>query len=159
MKTLGKTLAVRILDDAGVSYELHPYQYRAGGEIGLEAAAALSIDPTSLFKAVVLEGNDGAVVALVPSNRRVALGKLMKALRQTSRAAPVAPERAQFLSGYLVGGISPLGLRHDMTVCVDESIVVLDKFYMNAGRRGLMVAMPPDALLAITDAILADIVD
>lgn len=159
MKSIGKTPGIRALDDAGVSYRLRPYNYRGGGEIGLEAAAALNINPSLLFKAVVLEGPCGAVLAAVPSDRRVAPGKLMKALGQSARAEPVAPVRAQSLTGYLVGGISVLGLRHVSTICIDASALSRDLVYVNAGRRGLMVELSPRDLLAVANAVCADIVE
>ncbi len=159
MKRSGKTPALRQLDDASVSYELHPYDYHGEGEIGLEAAAALGVEPMKLLKAVILEGAEGHAVALVPSGRRVAPGKLMKALGQQSRMASVAPARAEYLTGYKVGGISPFGIRRQMTVCIDASAMSKSSVYVNAGRRGLMLAIAPQVLVSVVDAIVADIVE
>jgi Cys-tRNA(Pro)/Cys-tRNA(Cys) deacylase len=159
VKNVGKTPAARLLDGAGIPYTLHPYEYRGHGEIGLEAAAALGLDPKVLFKAVVFESASGAVLAAVPSDMRVAPGKLMKVLGQSARAAPVAPARAQTLTGYMVGGISPFALRRQMHVCVDASALSHMQVYVNAGRRGLIISLSPKDLAKATDAVVADIVE
>jgi Cys-tRNA(Pro)/Cys-tRNA(Cys) deacylase len=159
VKGIGKTLATRALDAAGVGYDLHLYEYRDAGEIGLEAAAALGVEPKRLFKAVVLQDRGGSVLALVPSNRRVAPGKLMKALGRSNRPSPVAPARAQSLTGYLVGGISPLGLKHRLQICIDSTAFEHAFILANAGRRGLMMELSPQALAELAGAKVADIVE
>jgi Cys-tRNA(Pro)/Cys-tRNA(Cys) deacylase len=158
MKGIGNTPAMRLLDERGVPYRLHPYEYSDQGEIGLAAAAALGVDPRCLFKSVVLEGGDGTILAAVPSNSRVAPGKLMKCLGHSKRPAPVAPARAQVLTGYMVGGISPLGHRKKLYVCIDASAMQYSEIFVNAGRRGLMMSLNPQSLAETANAVVADIV-
>ncbi len=158
MKGIGKTPAMRVLDEHGASYRLHPYEYSDHGEIGLAAAAALGVAPQTLFKSVVFESKDGAILAAVPSDGRVAPGKLMKCLAHSNRPLPVAPAKAQALTGYMVGGISPLGHQRKLQVCIDESAILYDEIIVNAGRRGLMMSLRPQSLIEIANAVVADIV-
>lgn len=157
--TIPKTLAVRRLIEESVPFDTVEYAYHGGGEVGLEAARALGVAPGLLFKSVVLEGSGGVIVAVVPSDRRVAVGKLMKAVGHRTRMAPVAPGRAETLTGYRVGGISPIGLKRTFTVCVHVSAFSAPVVYVNGGHRGWMISLSANALVSVTGAVVADIVE
>ncbi|MGW8564719.1 Cys-tRNA(Pro) deacylase [Isoptericola sp. NPDC055881] len=152
------TQAVVALDRAGVPYELHPYEHDPASTLsyGLEAAAALGADPAQVFKTLLADVDGRLVVGIVPVAGSLDLKALARAVggRRAVMADPAAAQRA---TGYVVGGISPLGQKQRHTTVLDESAAALDVVYVSAGRRGLDVSLSPDALLRLTDGRLAPI--
>ena len=157
-KTRGGTPATKALDAAGVSYTLHPYDHdpRAvadGGSYGLEAADALGVDPGRVFKTLValLDGRE-LVVAVVPVSGQLDLKALARALGG-SRATMAPVPDAERATGYVAGGISPVGQKRRLRTVVDESALEHDTVLVSAGRRGLDLETAPADLVAITGAI------
>ncbi|MFC8599996.1 Cys-tRNA(Pro) deacylase [Isoptericola sp. NPDC057191] len=152
------TPAVVALDRAGVPYELHPYEHDPASTLsyGLEAAAALGADPEQVFKTLLADVDGRLVVGIVPVAGSLDLKALARAVggRRAVMADPAAAQRA---TGYVVGGISPLGQKQRHTTVLDESAAAFDVVYVSAGRRGLDVSLSPDALLRLTDGRLAPI--
>jgi Cys-tRNA(Pro)/Cys-tRNA(Cys) deacylase len=143
---------------AKVRFELREYEHDPGAaSYGLEAAAALGLDPACVFKTLVAE-RDGRdlVVAVVPVARLLDLKALAGALgaKRVALADAAAAERA---TGYVVGGISPLGQKKRLPTVVDESALALDTMYVSAGRRGLDIALAPADLIRLCDASTAAI--
>jgi Cys-tRNA(Pro)/Cys-tRNA(Cys) deacylase len=150
------TPALQAADRAGVPYELLEYSHRADADsYGLEAAAALGVAPELIFKTLVTRV-DGRrlVVALVPVNRELDLKALAAAVGgKRAEMAPVT--EAERVTGYVAGGISPLGQRKRLPTVLDEGATALDRLCVSAGRRGLQIRLRPTDLIALTGATLA----
>lgn len=153
----GGTPATVVLAKAGVAFELHPYAHDAAAPAyGLEAAEALGLDPHVIFKTLVARVDDRLTVAVVPVATSLHL-KALAAACGAKKAELAAPADAERATGYVVGGISPLGHRSRLPVVVDDSALGLDRMWVSAGRRGLQVSLAPGHLVAVTSARTAAI--
>ena len=154
--TAGKgTPATVALARAGVDFALHPYDHATGApSYGREAADALGLDPGQVFKTLVARVDGRLTVAVVPVSAALDL-KALAAAAGGKRAVLAEPADAERATGYVVGGISPLGSRTRLPVLVDASVLGLDRVWVSAGRRGLQVSLAPRDLLALTGATTA----
>ena len=152
------TPAVQSAKKAGVSHELLSYEHDPGAEsYGLEAAHSLNLPAQQVFKTLVALVDDQPVVAMVPVAHQLDLKFLARA--HGGKKAQMCPaDKAQRLTGYVLGGISPLGQKKRLPLYLDESAESLEKLYMSAGRRGLEIAMAPQDLLNLTGGKLAALV-
>jgi len=156
----GGTPATVALAKAGVGFELHSYTHDPRSKsYGLEAASALGVDPLRVFKTLVVDcggAKPGLAVAVVPVASQLDLGRCAAALRvkRVGLADPAAVERS---TGYVLGGVSPLGQKTALPTVIDESAELWDTIYVSAGKRGLDVELSPSDLARLTGAILADI--
>ena len=152
------TPAVLELDRAGVAYAVHAYDHDPGSGIGygLEAAAALGVEPASVLKTLVADVDGELVVAVVPVDATLDLKALARAVGG-KRATMADPAVAQRATGYVVGGISPLGQRQRHRTVLDASAGSRERVYVSGGRRGLDVSLAPADLLRLTDGILAPV--
>jgi len=152
------TPAVTEVRRAKVEFELLAYEHDpSAASYGLEAAEVLGLDPQSVFKTLVAERDDGGlVVALVPVARTVDLKALAAAVgaKRVAMADPAAAERA---TGYVVGGISPLGQKKRLPTVIDDGVLTLARVHVSAGRRGLEIALAPADLIRLCDATTAAI--
>ena len=150
------TPAVRELDRARVPYTLHPYEAGSadGHGYGEAAAAALGTDPARLFKTLVTRVDDALTVAVVPVSGQLDL-KALAAAAGGRRAAMADPADAERSSGYVRGGISPLGQRRALPTVVDDSALAWETVFVSAGRRGLQVELAPADLVRLTRAATA----
>ena len=142
---------------AKVSFTLHPYEHDPRAEAyGDEAATALGIDPSRIFKTLVAMVDGKLVCAVVPVAGRLDMKALAAAIggKRAGMAEPAAASRA---TGYVVGGISPLGHRSRLPVVIDASVSSFDTVYVSAGRRGLQVELAPGDLVRAASATLAAI--
>ena len=156
-KPAGGTPAVQALQRAGVAHTLHPYEHDPRAEsYGLEAAEVLGVEQTRVFKTLLADADGRLVVAVVPVSGRLDLKALARTVgaRKATMADPAAAQRA---TGYVVGGISPLGQRSAHPTVVDETAWLFDTVFVSGGRRGLDVELSPDDLVRLTDAVVADI--
>jgi Cys-tRNA(Pro)/Cys-tRNA(Cys) deacylase len=156
-KAAGGTPAVQALERAGVAHALHPYEHDPRAEsYGLEAAEVLGVEPARVFKTLVADADGRLVVAVVPVSGRLDLKALARAVgaRKVAMADPAAAQRA---TGYVVGGISPLGQKRPHATVVDVSALDHDTVLVSAGRRGLDVELAPDDLVSVTSATTAAI--
>lgn len=138
------------LGKAGVTFTLHPYEHAAGAPTyGGEAADALGLSTDEVFKTLVARVDGRLVTAVVPVSGTLDLKALATAVggKKAAMAEPADAERA---TGYVVGGISPLGQRSRLPVVVDDSVLALDGVYVSAGRRGLQVRLAPADLLRVS---------
>lgn len=151
------TPATTLLVRAGVHHTLHPYRHdprnRAYGD---EAALALGVDPAQLFKTLIASVDDRLVCAVVPVSASLDL-KALAAASGGKRAALAEPAAAQRATGYVLGGISPLGMRTTLPTVVDASASGFATVFVSAGRRGLQVELAAEQLVALTGAQLAAI--
>jgi Cys-tRNA(Pro)/Cys-tRNA(Cys) deacylase len=151
------TPATVLLTKAKVPFTLHPYEHDARSTaFGDEAAAALGVDPARIFKTLIAAVEGKLACAVVPVAARLDLKAFAAALggKRAELADPAAAARA---TGYVVGGISPLGQRSRLPVVVDASAETFDTVYVSAGRRGLQVELAPADLVRTTGARLAAI--
>ena len=151
------TPAVAALERAGVSFTQHPYEHDPRHpSYGLEAAEALGLDPQQVLKTLLAQVGDRLAVAVLPVSASLDLKALAAALG-AKRASLARPQDAERATGYVVGGISPLGQRTRLATVVDESAARLDVVYVSGGRRGLDVGLAPADLVRLTGATLAPI--
>jgi len=151
------TPATALLAKRKVPYTLHSYDHDPRHEsFGLEAAEALGLDPSRVFKTLVAEVDGALAVGVVPVTGQLDLKALAAALKgKKARMAEVtAAERA---TGYVAGGISPLGQKKRLPVVIDASATAFDTVFCSAGRRGLEVELAPSALAELTGAVVAPI--
>ena len=151
------TPATALLTRAKVPFTLHPYEHDPRAQAyGEEAAAALGVDPARIFKTLIAAVEGRLACAVVPVAGRLDLKALAAALggKRAELADPAAAARA---TGYVVGGISPLGHRTRLRVVVDESATAFETVYVSAGKRGLQVELTPADLVQAADALLAPI--
>jgi Cys-tRNA(Pro)/Cys-tRNA(Cys) deacylase len=142
-----ETPATRAAKAAGINYTLHEYDHdpRAASYAG-EAAAVLGLDPRRVFKTLVVSVGDDLAVAIVPAAGQLDLKAVGK------RAAMADPARAEKVTGYVAGGISPLGQRKRLPTFLDASAREHATVFVSAGRRGLEIELAPDDLAALTGA-------
>jgi Cys-tRNA(Pro)/Cys-tRNA(Cys) deacylase len=142
-----ETPATRAARKAGVEFTLHEYEHDPRADsFALEAAEALSLDPARVFKTLVVSRDGELTVCIVPAGRQLDLRSLGK------RAAMAPTDRAEKVTGYVAGGISPLGQRKRLPTLVDSTAMDFDTVYVSAGRRGLEIELAPADLVALTDA-------
>lgn len=158
---MSKTPATRVLDQARVDYTVHEYHHdekaaAAAGGYGLEAAAALGVDPRQVFKTLLVHVDKDLVVAICPVDGHLDL-KAVAAAVGGKKAAMADPALAQRTTGYVIGGISPLGQKKRLTTVLDESALPLGRILVSGGRRGLDLELPVDDLVRLTGARLAPI--
>lgn len=156
-KNAGGTPATVTLTRAGIDFTLRPYEHDPRAEsYGLEAAAALGVAPERVFKTLLADLDGQLVVGVVPVTGQLDLKALARALGG-SRAAMADPAAAERATGYVVGGISPIGQRKRHRTVVDASALTHDRVLVSGGRRGLDIELAPADLLAVTDAVTARI--
>ncbi|PJI93235.1 Cys-tRNA(Pro) deacylase [Luteimicrobium subarcticum] len=152
------TPAVVVLERAGVPFTLHPYAHDASSDLGygLEAATAIGADPSQVFKTLVADVDGRLVLGIVPVDGLLDLKALARACggKRAVLAEQAAAERA---TGYVVGGISPLGQKQRLATVLDDSALALDTVYVSGGRRGLDVGLAPADLVRLTSATTAPI--
>ena len=156
-KSSGGTPATVALTSAGISFTLHPYLHDPGvTSYGEEAATALEVDPHRLFKTLVADAAGELVVAVLPVAAHLDLKALATAV-DAKKAAMADPAVAARSSGYVLGGISPVGQRTRLRTVLDDSALTRPTILVSAGRRGLQVELDPEDLLRVTSAVSAPI--
>jgi Cys-tRNA(Pro)/Cys-tRNA(Cys) deacylase len=151
------TPAIAQLRREGVAHTLHPYEHDPRAEAyGEEAAARLGVPAQRLFKTLIAAVDGRLACAVVPVSGRLDLKAVASALG-AKKAVMADPDAAQRSSGYVVGGISPLGQKTRIATLVDTSATDFDTVFVSAGRRGLQVELAPGELIRLTGATVADI--
>ena len=145
------------LQDAGISHTIHAYD--RGDDLhdfGREAADALGLDHDQVFKTLVVIADDELVVAIVPVSCQLSMKRVAAAVG-AKKATMCDPARAERSSGFIVGGISPLGQRKRLRTVIDETAELFDTVYVSGGRRGMDIGLAPSDLVAVTAAVVAPI--
>jgi Cys-tRNA(Pro)/Cys-tRNA(Cys) deacylase len=146
------TPATRVLDRAGVAYALHRYEYEpAPGRIGLQAAERLGVDPGQVFKTLMVLVDGQPICAVLPSDREASLKQLARAAGGKA-AQMMVPAAAERLTGYRIGGVSPLGQRKATPVIIEAAALALDQIFVNGGQRGLQIRLAPRDLITTLGA-------
>ncbi|MGZ4473582.1 MAG: Cys-tRNA(Pro) deacylase [Nocardioidaceae bacterium] len=156
-KGAGGTPATVALTRAGIAFTVHAYEHDpAAPSYGTEAAAALGLDPEQVFKTLFTQVDGRLVVGIVPVSGQLDLKGVAAAVggKKAVMADPADAERA---TGYVVGGISPIGQRRAHPTVLDDSALSFDTVYVSGGRRGLDLGLAPSDLVAVTKATVAPI--
>lgn len=151
------TPATVALAKAGIPFEVLTYDHDpSASSYGLEAAEALGLEPARVFKTLLADVDGALVVAVVPVTGQLDL-KALAAAVGGKKAAMCDPARAERTTGYVVGGISPVGQKKPLRTVVDASALDFDTVYVSAGRRGADLALAPADLVAVTGAVTAQV--
>lgn len=155
------TPALKILEDAGISHEVHTFS--AGSDhFGEHAVAELGTDPERVFKTLVIDLSAGKgpkrqlAVCCLPVTYQLSLKKAAAA-HGVAKAIMADPHDAEKSSGYIPGGISPIGQKHQLPTVVDESAQLWDSIFVSGGCRGLDIEIAPQDLANVTGANFADL--
>jgi Cys-tRNA(Pro)/Cys-tRNA(Cys) deacylase len=142
-----ETPATAAARTAGIAFTVHEYEHDPAAEsYGLEAARALGTDPARVFKTLVAEVDGALTVCVVPVSAQLDLRSLGK------RAQLADVTKAERATGYVAGGISPLGQRRALPTLVDASALAFETVHVSAGRRGLEIELAPADLVSLTRA-------
>jgi Cys-tRNA(Pro)/Cys-tRNA(Cys) deacylase len=152
-----KTNALRILDEAGIDYTTRSYTVDESDLSAISVAKKLGLEASQTFKTLVAKGEQtGVLLACIPGDAQLDL----KALARSSgnKRVEMVPLKDVFdLTGYVRGGVSPLGLKKNFPFFLDELALVYDEISISAGVRGLQIVLNPEALVALTAAITGDL--
>jgi Cys-tRNA(Pro)/Cys-tRNA(Cys) deacylase len=152
------TPAVNTLKKAGIPYTLHSYDHDPKSKAyGEEAAQKLDVSFDRLFKTLVVSGEDGTfMTVLVPVSKQLDLKALVKATG-IKKAKMAEKQDVERVTGYVLGGVSPLGRKKKTAVIMDISAQNFDTIFVSAGRRGLQIEISPKDLALLTQAVFLDI--
>ena len=149
------TPAIKLLEKAGVAHKIHEYKHDVGNSAyGLEAAEKLGLDPRQVFKTLVVKLDDRSLaVAILPVSGMLSMKAMAKALsgKKAELADKTEVERS---TGYVLGGVSPLGQKKRLRTVIDSSAASLDSMFVSAGRRGLEIELTPAHLQSLTQALM-----
>jgi Cys-tRNA(Pro)/Cys-tRNA(Cys) deacylase len=144
------TPATLALTRAGIEFTTHAYEHDArAAAYGLEAAEKLGVDPDRVFKTLLASIDGDLAVGIVPVAMQLDLKALAHALGG-KRAEMADPKVAERKTGYIVGGISPIGQKTALPTVLDESAILCETILVSGGRRGLDLELSPDDLIAVT---------
>jgi Cys-tRNA(Pro)/Cys-tRNA(Cys) deacylase len=152
------TRATKRLEEAGIAFTLHVYDYDPDADrVGLQAAAALGAPPARVLKTLMALVDGRPACAILPSDRALSMKRLAAALG--GRAAQMMrPADAERVSGYRVGGISPFGQTRCVPTAIETDAMAHDLVYINGGTRGLQVRLSPKDAAAVLRATVAPLV-
>ncbi len=152
------TPAVNSLKKAKVRYTLHSYDHDpTSAAYGEEAAQKLNVSFDRLFKTLVVSGEDGTfMTSLVPVSKQLDLKALVKAIG-IKKAKMAEKQDVERVTGYVLGGVSPLGQKKKTATAMDISAKNFDTIFVSAGRRGLQIEISPKDLARLTQAVFLDI--
>lgn len=146
----GGTPATVALDRARIAYEARPYEHDpAAPSYGLEAAQALGVEPARVFKTLLVDTDQGLAVGIVPVDATLDLKAIAAALG-VKKAAMADPKVAERTTGYVVGGISPVGQKKALPTVLDDSATAYPTVLVSGGKRGLDLELAPQDLLDVT---------
>lgn len=146
----GGTPATVALDRAGIPYGTRPYEHDpAAPSYGLEAAQALGVEPARVFKTLLVDTDHGLAVGIVPVDTTLDL-KAVAAALGAKKATMADPKVAERTTGYVVGGISPVGQKKALPTVLDDSATTYPTVLVSGGKRGLDLELSPQDLLTVT---------
>lgn len=152
-----RTPATTAMEKAKKPFELLEYAYDPdAASIGLHAAQSLGLPPSQVFKTLMTMAGDEPLVAVLPSDKELSLKALAQAAGKKSAAMMKLPD-AERISGYKVGGVSPLGQKKRLRTFFDASALALPFIVVNGGQRGLQIKAAPQDLIDATGGLVAAI--
>lgn len=153
--SIKKTNAIRLLEEAGLSFELRQYEVDQADLSAISVAQKLGLEAAQTFKTLVARGEQ-VVVACIPGDASLDL-KALASLSQQKRLELVAVKDIQGVTGYIRGGVSPLGLKKAYPLFLDELAFVYDQISISAGVRGLQILLAPLDLQALLNMQVGDL--
>lgn len=153
---MAATQGLKALEIAGISISLHPYPYDPNADrIGIAAATALGLDPTLTLKCLMVEVDGKPACCVIPADAQLSMKRVAAAFGGKS-ASMMPPPKAEKLTGYHVGGISPFGQKRQVPTAFEVTVCQAEKLWINAGQRGLLLGIAPaDALRATAGSAVA----
>ena len=156
-KKIEKTNAARLLDKAGIKYNLIPYEFDENDLAAQHVADSLGQDIAMVFKTLVLQGDKtGHIVCVVPGDMEVDLKALAKA-SGNKKVEMIAMKDLLAVTGYIRGGCSPIGMKKRFPTYFHSTALNFDHIYVSAGVRGLQIEISPSALIDFVRAIVAEV--
>lgn len=153
------TPAIRLLQKQKIAHSIHEYQHDPDNtNFGLEASKKLGLSPDTVFKTLLVTDGKAYFVAILPVCHLLNLKKMAMAVG-VKKLVMANPADAERLTGYIVGGISPIGQKKHLTTVIHSSAQTLDKMYASGGKRGLDIGVAPHDLTNLLTAQFFDIVD
>jgi Cys-tRNA(Pro) deacylase len=150
------TAAETVLRKHHVAYEEHPYRYEERGGTAV-SSRELGVDEHRVIKTLVMEDEAKTpLIVLMHGDKEVSTKNLARQIGAKT-VTPCAPDVARRHTGYLVGGTSPLGTRKTMPIYMERSIADLERIYINGGRRGFLISMPPKELVRVLQPTLVEV--
>lgn len=152
------TPAIQILKKANIQFEIHEYHHDSNRtDYGIEAASKLNLDPNRVIKTLIVELNpSGFIVAMIPISEQLSMRKLARAAG--AKHATMAPlDRTKSLTGYLPGGISPLGQKRKLAGFLDQAAASSSSVFISGGKRGIEIELSPHDLIDLTEAYQTDL--
>lgn len=154
-----KTNAMRLLDSAGLDYEMASYDYNESDLSGVHAAAELGVSPEIVFKTLVTRGDGNAFfVFVIPVAESLDLKKAAKA-SGNKKIEMIHVKEILDITGYIRGGCSPIGMKKPFPTYIDETAQLYEKIYFSAGKRGVQIILDPDELASVTGGIFTDLTE
>lgn len=152
-----KTIAARILDSLGIEYELRAYEVNEDELDAITVARKVDMPPEATFKTLVARGDrSGVVMACIPGDQELDLKKLAS-VTDSKKIDLVQVKEILGLTGYIRGGVSPLGSKKKYPLFIDETVILHDRISVSAGQRGLQMILAPQDLIDASEARLADL--
>ena len=153
------TPATKLLKANKIDFSIHEYEHDANAKsFGLEAAEKLNLRVEEVFKTLLVTDEKNYFVAILPVHHQLNLKKVAQAVGATKLKMSDTKD-AERLTGYLVGGISPVGQKKRLKTVIDQSAVQLEKLYVSGGKRGLDIGLKPQDLAKVLSATFADVLD
>lgn len=154
------TPAVRLVKKAGIRYRLHEYKHDPkAASYGNEAVEKLGLDKAQVFKTLVIENSDGQLaVMILPVAKNLSLKKGATACG-SKKITMADKNRVQKTTGYVLGGVSPLGQKKPLPTFIDSSARISDTIFISGGKRGLEIELAPDDLADLLGASFKDLSD
>jgi Cys-tRNA(Pro)/Cys-tRNA(Cys) deacylase len=147
-----------MLDNGGIGYSLHAYDYDPDADsIGMQAADALGVPAAQVLKTLMVLVDGKPACAVVPSDCELSMKKFASALGGKS-AQMMKPADAERITGFKVGGISPFGQKRSVPTVVEEQALGLEAVFVNGGQRGLQIKLDPRQISALLSAKVAPLV-
>ena len=154
-----KTNAMRLLDSAGLDYEMASYDYDESDLSGVHAAAELGVAPEIVFKTLVTRGDGNAFfVFVIPVAESLDLKKAAKA-SGNKKIEMIHVKEILDITGYIRGGCSPIGMKKTFPTYIDETAQLYEKIYFSAGKRGVQIILDPEELAFVTGGIFTDLTE
>ncbi len=144
------TPAIRVLREMKIDFTPHVFDYVEKGGTK-HSAAVLKVDEHAVIKTLIFETNEKKPLIILQHGDWQVSTKILARILNVKTIAPASPERANNLSGYLIGGTSPFGLKTKMLIYAERTIFDLDKIYINGGKRGFLIGIEPQVLERILE--------
>jgi Cys-tRNA(Pro)/Cys-tRNA(Cys) deacylase len=159
MSAITKTNVMRLLEAAGIPYEARTYAVDENDLSGEATAVKIGLPPERLFKTLALRGEkSGIFICCIPCHEAIDLRKAARAIGD-KKAEMLAMKDLLPATGYIRGGVSPIGIKRKYPIFLDEAALLFDEIAVSAGMRGAMVLLRPEALVAYVGAAVCDLTE